>query len=133
MSDADLGRERLIAAALSAQKNAYAPYANFCVGASLLTVGGDLFVGCNVENASYGLTICAERAVASAAIAGGSKEFATLAIASPGAAPPCGACRQYLSEFNSPLAILLIDVDCPDAIVETTLDVLFPQPFRAGG
>lgn len=90
--------------AKKAAHRAYAPYSDFRVGAAILTEGGVLHTGCNVENASYGLAICAERNAAAAMVlaAPEDREIKTVAIASPGVAPcfPCGACRQVLREFN---------------------------------
>ena len=91
-------------AARGASRNAYAPYSNFRVGAAILTEGGEIHAGCNVENASYGLAICAERnAAATMAFANpGDREIRLVAVFSPEAAPcfPCGACRQVLREFG---------------------------------
>jgi cytidine deaminase len=91
-------------AARDASRNAYAPYSNFPVGAAILTEGGEIHAGCNVENASYGLAICAERnAAATMAFANpGDREIRLVAVFSPDAAPcfPCGACRQVLREFG---------------------------------
>src|SRR5919106_5668640 len=95
------GRDKLMRAALDAQQRAFCPYSNFPVGAALRTAGGTIYQGVNVENASFGLTICAERVAASAAIAAGEREFAAIAVASRGGVTPCGACRQFLAEFNS--------------------------------
>jgi cytidine deaminase len=96
--------QRVMQAAREASGMAYAPYSNFHVGAAILTEGGSVHAGCNVENASYGLGICAERnAAASMAMAGGSdREIRFVAVSSPNAAPcfPCGACRQVLREFG---------------------------------
>lgn len=97
----------LIAAARAAQALAYAPYSNFKVGAALESTEGAVFTGCNVENASYGLTICAERAALSAAVSAGAQRFRRAVVVSdvdPPAAP-CGACRQVLAEFGLDLAI----------------------------
>jgi cytidine deaminase len=123
--------QALIAAALAVRQRAYAPYSTFEVGAALLTTTGETFLGCNVENASYGLTQCAERAAVATAVAAGRREFSRLVIASPGGAPPCGGCRQVVAEFCQDLTILLVDSDDPRRIVRTSLSELFPSGFRA--
>lgn len=94
----------LIVAATQALENAHAPYSNYKVGAALLCADGSIFKGCNVENASFGLTNCAERTALFSAIAAGQTEFTAIAIAASGEpAPfPCGACRQVLAEFCDP-------------------------------
>jgi cytidine deaminase len=125
----DEQRRELIAAALEARQRAYAPYSHFQVGAAILTAGGRIVTGCNVENASYGLTNCAERVAAASAVAAGEREFAALAVAATGAVTPCGACRQVLAEFAPGLPILLIDAAAPDRIAETNLQILFPAAF----
>jgi cytidine deaminase len=121
--------EALIAAALAVRQRAYAPYSNFQVGAALLSTAGQTFLGCNVENTSYGLTQCAERTALTAAIAAGQRQFTALAIASPGGATPCGACRQVLAEFCPELTILLVDSNQPDRIAHVSLGELFPGRF----
>ena len=103
-------------AARDASRNAYAPYSNFRVGAAILTEGGQIHAGCNVENASYGLAICAERnAAAAMALANpGDREMRLVAVFSPDAAPcfPCGACRQVLREFG-----------CKEVVVEEAAEL----------
>ena len=95
-------------AAENARANAYAPYSGFRVGAALLTRSGKIFTGANVENASLGLTMCAERAAIAAAVSAGERNLVSIAISTEGAeaAVPCGACRQVLSEFNPSIEIL---------------------------
>jgi len=101
---------RLVAAAVEARGRAYAPYSGFAVGAALLSKGGRVFTGCNVENASYGLTMCAERVALFRAVAEGVREFLAIAVAC-GEAPcaPCGACRQALYEFAPDLRVIMAD------------------------
>jgi cytidine deaminase len=120
--------DTLIAAARSAQAQAYAPYSNFRVGAALESVDGTVFTGCNVENASYGLTICAERAAISAAVGAGARKFRRAVIVSdvdPPAAP-CGACRQVLAEFGLDLPIEGVG---PRRRVTWRLSDLLPSAF----
>ncbi len=103
-----MNESELMAAAHAAREHAYAPYSAFSVGAALLCEDGTVVSACNVENASYGLSICAERAAVFAAIASGKRRFTTLAVAAdhPGATMPCGACRQVLAEFAPACRIL---------------------------
>ena len=102
--------ERLIQAAVEARDQAYAPHSHFYVGAALLLSDGEIVTGCNVENASYALTLCAERVAASAAIAAGYRSWSAIAIASVGGAMPCGACRQFLAEFGADVSVVVIDI-----------------------
>jgi len=121
----------LVADALAVRARAYAPYSRFQVGAALRTASGAVFTGCNVENASFGLTICAERAAVTAAVAAGECRFEALAIAT-GAAPPagpCGACRQVLAEFAPDLPILL--VNDRGAVERVRLAKLLPRQFSS--
>jgi cytidine deaminase len=122
-------RDELIHAALDAQKRAYCPYSNFPVGAAIRTASGKIFQGVNVENVSYGLTICAERVAASAAIAAGENEFTAIAVVSNGGVTPCGACRQFLAEFNPSLRIIMVDAHHPDHGYQSTLEQLLPSRF----
>lgn len=119
----------LVQAALAVRQRAHAPYSKFLVGAALQTAEGKLFVGCNVENASYGLTNCAERTAIFSAVAAGEQQFTRLAITSAGGVTPCGACRQVLAEFAPNLSILLIDTDHPDQAAEVNLADLLPGRF----
>ena len=89
-----LDAQQLVQAAIEARERAYAKYSTFRVGAALITAERRVFVGCNVENASYGLTICAERVAVTNAISAGQTEFSAIAVASRGGVTPCGACRQ---------------------------------------
>lgn len=122
-------RQEVIKAAIDVRQRAYAKYSNFLVGAAILGDDGRIYTGCNVENASYGLTICAERVAVFNAVAAGQRRFELLAIATAGGASPCGACRQVLAEFAPDLPVLLIDVDRPGAVVETNIRGLLPGAF----
>lgn len=123
-------RANLIRLSCEARTKAHAPYSKFLVGAALLTDSGEIVSGCNVENASYGLTICAERVAFCTAVAAGHRRFQTLAIATSGGHPPCGACRQFAAEFCDDLLVLLIDADQPDRVTESHLRELLPGRFE---
>jgi cytidine deaminase len=118
----------LVTAARNAQAHAYAPYSNFRVGAALEAADGTVFLGCNIENASYGLTICAERAAICAAVSAGARHFRRAVVVSDidPPAPPCGACRQMLAEFGLDLPI---DGVGPRATVRWRLADLLPAAF----
>jgi cytidine deaminase len=120
---------RLVAAARRARANAYAPYSRFAVGAALLTEDGTVFTGANVENASLGLTICAERSAVVAAVAAGRRRFRALALVAGRGEPasPCGACRQVLHEFAPGLPIRMVAAD--GRVRDTTLRELLPLGF----
>ncbi len=122
-------REQLIAAAVDVRRHAYAKYSNFPVGAAVLTDSGEIFTGCNVENSSYGLTICAERVAMVCAVAAGFQKYTALAIVTDGAHPPCGGCRQFLSEFCDDVPILLIDA-ANLSRQDLQLRDLLPKSFR---
>ena len=102
--------DKLVRLAIDARDQAYAPHSHFYVGAALLMDNGDLISGCNVENASYSLSICAERVAASTAVAMGHRSWRAIAVASVGGVMPCGACRQFLSEFGTDVTVILVDV-----------------------
>ncbi len=123
-------RDKLIQAARDAQRQAYCPYSDFPVGAAIRTARGNIYQGCNVENASFGLTICAERVAAGAAVAAGEREFAAIAVVSRGGVTPCGACRQFLAEFNPSLPIVMVDSAKDNSVHQSTLDVLLPGRFE---
>jgi cytidine deaminase len=121
-------KKKLIESAVKAKEKAYAPYSNFKVGAALLA-SGKIFTGCNVENASYSLTICAERVAAVSAITAYCKKFEKIAVAADGTdfTVPCGACLQFLSEFTKDMEVILVNGEGNSKI--TTLKKLFPSPF----
>ena len=115
--------------AQSVLDNAYAPYSNFKVGAAVLTKSGEVYTGVNVENSSYGATICAERSAILAAISDGKKELDAIAIASSGGeAYPCGICRQFIYEFGDDIRI--ITGKDPDNLNVHTIKELLPNAFR---
>jgi cytidine deaminase len=121
--------DELVKAALEARKNAFAPYSNYQVGAALLTIDGKVYTGCNVENATYGLTVCAERVALWKAISEGARKFRAIAVASAGPQPasPCGACRQLLWEFGGDIDVVLASTDGHRESYR--LAELFPHPF----
>ena len=124
----EIKMDELFAEARKAAERAYAPYSKFRVGAALLAENGTVFTGCNVENRSFGLTICAERTAVVKAISSGQQSFIALAISTPDTdipVGPCGACRQVLSEFMSPSAPVLFGGNGKEK-VSTTLGVLYP-------
>ena len=133
MYSEDNGRwmNALLEAAFTARKHAHAPYSGFLVGAAIECADGRTFGGCNIESSSYGLTCCAERTAAFAAIAAGARKFRRIAVATDAAriTPPCGACRQVLWDLCGDIEILL-----GNAAGETRtfqLSDLFPDPFDA--
>ena len=120
----------LKAAALEVQARAYVPYSNYRVGAALLTVGGEIIAGCNVENATFGATCCAERSAVFSAVAQGYREFRAVAVATNGEDPgtPCGICRQVLAEFGSNLDVLCFTPEGAEA--RYRLSELLPHAFK---
>jgi cytidine deaminase len=124
VTDAELARR-----AAEAFKSAYSPYSNIRVGAALLATDGRVFTGCNVENASFGMTVCAERTAVLKAVSEGAREFTAIALATDHEHPlmPCGACRQVLFEFAPRLRVLVIGPDGTRR--ETILDALLPDAF----
>jgi cytidine deaminase len=121
----------LLEAALAARANAFAPYSKFQVGAAVEDADGRIHTGCNIENATYGLTLCAERVAIFKAISEGVRKFRRVAVAADTEVltPPCGACRQILWEFCGDVEIMLVN---PRGKIETyRLKDLFPKPFDA--
>lgn len=122
--------EKLLSAAREIARRAHAPYSRFHVGAAILARDGQIITGCNVENASYGLAICAERTAAVQAVARGIRDWSALVVVSPTGVSPCGACRQFLSEFGLDLPILIGYLDRPDTIGPIRLQELLPLAMR---
>jgi cytidine deaminase len=123
-------KKQLIASAIAARTESYSPYSKFAVGAALLCNDGTVFTGCNVENASYGLAICAERTAICKAVSEGHQKFVAIAIAATPLASPCGACRQFIVEFGKNIHVISINADDPDKIREWTSGELIPDSFE---
>lgn len=127
-----MDESELIEAARAARIHAYAPFSRYRVGAAVRTDDGRVFTGCNVENSSYGLTVCAERVATFAAVAAGARIIQAVAIATDDAGAPCGACRQVLAEFaprdGTPLTVLMSGEN--GSVKTAPLADLLPQAFR---
>ena len=121
--------DHLLTLAREARRRAYAPYSNYQVGAALLSTSGKAFAGCNVENASYGLSMCAERVALGNAVAAGERQFVTLVLVTGGQSPafPCGACRQVLLEFAPDLTVAAFSLSGEKLVM--TLRDLLPHAF----
>lgn len=121
--------DELVKQAREARARSYSPYSRFAVGAALRTASGKVYLGCNIENCSYGLTVCAERVAVYNAVADGARDFEALAIFTEAEelTPPCGACRQVLWEFSQDLVIILAN---PGGEKELKLSELLPKPFN---
>ena len=132
MSDAPVDWLALRKQAAAVRANAHAPYSGFAVGAALLAEDGRVFTGTNVENASYGLSVCAERNAVGAAVAAGVTRFAAIAVVAPGPDPasPCGVCRQVLAEF--PPSFPVRSYTPEGALLESTVAQLLPHAFGPG-
>lgn len=121
-------KKNLVAAAIEAQKLAYCPYSNYPVGAAILTKQGDIISASNVENASYGLCICAERNTVFKAVSEGNREFTAIAVVTKDGGFSCGACRQVLNEF-SPNILLIVAKDNGEIVKELQLNEILPYAF----
>ncbi len=125
--------QNLVQKAIDARKNSYSPYSNFKVGAALLTAENELYTGTNIENASYGLTVCAERTALLKAVSEGSVKFTALAVAcdtdSFNDAYPCGACRQVMAEFLDDAADIIVSINTGEYRVHTMKELL-PYAFK---
>jgi cytidine deaminase len=117
----------LIAAATAARERAYAPYSNFAVGAALLSRSGRVYTGCNIENAAFGPSICAERTAMFKAISEGEREFEAIAVVTHNGASPCGTCRQVMVEFAPQMTVIIADTQ--GNVRTTTVDDLLPDGF----
>lgn len=120
--------QELIGQAIAMLKMAYVPYSNYPVGAALLSDSGKVFCGCNVENASYPLTICAERNAVFQAVAAGEKNFQAIVIATQNGGAPCGACRQVMVEFAPQMRVITVDAN-GKVFLDTTVAELIPHYF----
>ncbi len=125
--------DELEAAASAVRSRAHAPYSGYTVGAALEVASGRIFAGCNVENASYGLSLCAERSAIAQMVAAGERDPVAILIVTRGpiAGSPCGMCRQTLAEFALDLPVRLVVAGDPSATRDTTLAALLPDAFRA--
>ena len=124
----------LVAAACEARQASYAPYSGFRVGAALLAKSGRVYIGCNVENVSLGLSICAERVAVCRAVAAGERTFTAIAICADATepTPPCGACRQFLLEFGADLTVVVAGAEGPAGKIDRyRLNELIPAPFTS--
>lgn len=119
--------QQLVAAAQSARRQAHAPYSNYFVGAAVLLADGEIIPGCNVENASYGGTICAERVALTSAVAQGKREFSAIAVATVDGASPCGLCRQVMIELGAEMDVYISDE--AGNFRSTTVRALLPDAF----
>jgi cytidine deaminase len=122
-------RSQLIDAARLARERAYAPYSGYQVGAALLTTGGEILVGCNIENAAYPATICAERAAIATAVSNGIQMFSAVAVVTADGAWPCGMCRQVLHEFAPDMLVVVADAN-GRVLGESSLAELLPHGFH---
>ena len=127
MSAGEISSQQLVAAAQTAREQAYAPYSDYAVGAAVLTEDGEIIAGCNVENASYGATICAERVALTAAIAQGKRKLKAITVVTVDGASPCGMCRQVMFELGPEMDVYI--GDCVGTFRSTTVRELLPDAF----
>lgn len=116
--------------ACAVRERAYAPYSQFRVGAALLTTGGGVYLGCNVENAAYSPSLCAERGAIAAAVAAGDRELAAICIVADKLASPCGVCRQVLFQFGTQIRVRSYAADDPHKFQEWSSSELLPDGFE---
>jgi cytidine deaminase len=121
--------DELIASAAAARERAYAPYSNFKVGAALKGKSGRVYTGCNVENAAYGPSMCAERTAIFKAVSEGEREFEAIAVVTENGASPCGSCRQVMMEFAPAMTVIIADTQ--GQVRSTTVRDLLPDGFTA--
>lgn len=119
---------QLVQAATAVRNHAHAPYSDFLVGAAVLSEAGEMFIGCNVENASYGLSICAERSALTAMVSAGERKLRGVAVVSAGGVTPCGACRQFLREFAEDCDVIMVNSK-DDSQTQWRLAELLPGAF----
>lgn len=124
-----INQNRLLERAQQVRERAYAPYSNYQVGAALLGASGKIYSGCNVENASYGLTVCAERNAIFKAVSEGEREFRAIAVVTENGGSPCGACRQVIYEFMSPDAPVTLGDAKLENVTRFTVGELLPDGF----
>ena len=127
--EVEFDRQALVEEAISARRKAYAPYSDYAVGAALLGESGRMYAGCNVENAVYPLSICAERVAVFRAVCEGEKSFVAIAVATENGGTPCGSCRQVLREFGEGIVVLIADGQ--GRFRQTTVAKLLPESFSA--
>lgn len=123
-------RKKLVQAALAARQQAHAPYSGYAVGAAVLSGAGVIYSGCNIENASFPLTICAERVAVFKAVSEGDREVRAVAVVTRDGGSPCGACRQVIAEFGAE-AVILIAGESGVVTLETTIRDLLPHAFTS--
>ena len=124
----DTERKSLIELANEARRRAYAPYSNYPVGAALRTSSGRIYTGCNIENAAYPTSMCAERVAVYKAVSEGERKFEVIAVVTPNGGTPCGSCRQVLAEFGLDTVVLIADGN-GKLVKEMTVKELLPEAF----